>query len=96
MAVVTLKLKNGDELIGDVYEESAQWITLRKARLLLLVTGGAEGSLQLRLMPWMYGVSQDGLFPPLDKSHVMIYNSKVPAELTQRYMAETSPIQLVT
>ena len=95
MDIVTIKLTSGEEVIARLKENTESHITLNTPRLMILTEGQQPGSLTLQLMPWLYGCDQDGDTPPLDKAGILAMNTRVPKQLEDRYLDETSSIQLV-
>lgn len=93
MQVVTVKLMTGEEIIARQISNDEKGLVLSTARL--MAPTQHQGAIALALMPWAFGCNQDGNLPPIKDSAVVFVNSNVPKDLEDRYVQETSSIQLV-
>lgn len=95
MDIISAKFTSGEEIIARLVSETEDTMTLNTVRLTVLTQGPTAGSLALQLMPWCYTCDQDGEMPPVSKATCVLINRNVPKELEDRYIGETSSIQLV-
>ena len=94
MKVITLKLINGDEIIGreissDV-DSTTLSITLSKV-FALRVHQAADGQMGVGMMPWV--VSHDGEMI-LDRRHILAGPFLPPSDLERGFMSQTSGLLL--
>lgn len=90
MNVVTLKLINGDEIIGREVSSSTNKITMTKAFVLRLHQG-PDGQVGVGMMPWM--ISEDGEIE-FDRRNVLAGPFSPPHEMERGYLSQSSGLQL--
>ena len=90
MNVVTLKLINGDELIGREVSSSTNKITMTKVFVLRLHQG-PDGQVGVGMLPWM--ISEDGEIE-LDRRNILAGPFSPPHEMERGYLSQSSGLQL--
>lgn len=95
MEIVSVKLITGEEILARFGKVDVDGLVINTPRLMMLVQGKEPGMLGLQLMPWAYSCNQEGDTPPLNMDTVIFVNHNVPKDLEDRYIQETSSIQLV-
>lgn len=90
MNVVTLKLINGDEIIGREVSSSTNKITMTKVFVLRLHQG-PDGQVGVGMMPWM--ISEDGEIE-FDRRNVLAGPFSPPHEMERGYLSQSSGLQL--
>ena len=53
MRIKLLKLKSGEDVIGDILKENAEFITVGSPAVLMPVGEGRAGAVQIGLVPWV-------------------------------------------
>ena len=90
MKVVTLKLINGDEIIGREISSDVDTITVSKV-FALRVHQAADGQMGVGMMPW--AVSHDGEMT-LDRRHILAGPFLPPSDMERGYLSQTSGLHL--
>lgn len=90
MNVITLKLTNGDEIIGREVSSSTNKITMTKVFVLRLHQG-PDGSVGVGMMPWM--ISKDGEIE-FDRRNVLAGPFSPPHDMVRGYLSQSSGLQL--
>lgn len=90
MNVITLKLINGDEIIGREVYSSTDNIALTKVFVLRLHQG-PDGSVGVGMLPWM--ISEDGEIE-FDRRNILAGPFTPPYEMERGYLNQSSGIQL--
>lgn len=90
MKVVTLKLINGDEIIGREISSDVDTITVTKV-FALRVHQAADGQMGVGMMPWM--VSHDEEIT-LDRRHIIAGPFTPPYDMERGYLSQTSGLHL--
>ena len=90
MNVLTLKLINGDEIIGREVSRSSNDITLTKVFVLRLHQG-PHGQVGVGMMPWM--ISEDGEIE-FDRRNILAGPFLPPHEMERGYLSQSSGLQL--
>ena len=90
MNVVTLKLINGDEIIGREVCSSTDKIELAKVFVLRLHQG-PDGSVGVGMMPWM--ISEDGEIE-FDRRNILAGPFSPPHDMECGYLSQSSGLQL--
>ena len=84
--IVSLKLTNGDEIIGRYQEETDTHITVERP---LAITIGPQG---LGMMPWMFLGAKDTI--KLRKDHVFVYMQSK-SDAAGQYIQGTTGLSIV-
>ena len=90
MNVVTLKLINGDEIIGREVSGSTNKITMTKVFVLRLHQG-PDGQVGVGMLPWM--ISEDGEIE-FDRRNILAGPFSPPHEMERGYLSQSSGLQL--
>ena len=90
MNVVTLKLINGDEIIGREISDSTDKIELSNVFVLRLHQT-ADGQVGVGMMPWM--VSNDGVIK-FDRRNILAGPFTPPDDMERGYWSQSSGLQL--
>ena len=90
MNVITLKLINGDEIIGREISNSSNEITLTKVFVLRLHQG-PDGSVGVGMMPWM--ISEDGEIT-IHRRNILAGPFIPPSDMERGYLSQSSGLQL--
>ena len=90
MNVITLKLINGDEIIGREVGSTTNSITLDKVFVLRLHQT-QDGSVGVGMMPWM--ISEDGEIE-FDKRNILAGPFAPPHDMERGYLSQSSGLQL--
>ena len=90
MNIVTLKLINGDEIIGREVGSSTNKITLTKVFVLRLHQT-ADGQVGVGMMPWM--ISNDAEIE-FDRRNILAGPFTPPSEMERGYLSQSSGLQL--
>ncbi len=90
MNVITLKLINGDEIIGREVSNSTDEIVLTKVFVLRLHQG-PDGSVGVGMMPWM--ISEDGEIE-FDRRNILAGPFNPPHDMERGYLSQSSGIKL--
>lgn len=90
MNVVTLKLINGDEIIGREVGRSTDKITLTKAFVLRLHQT-SDGQVGVGMMPWM--ISNDAEIE-FDRRNILAGPFIPPSDMERGYLSQSSGLQL--
>ena len=70
MSLKLLRLKSGEDIIGDVQRESAEYIVIRNPAMLVPMGGQGQG-MQMGMAPWMPFADQTDFEIPRDWLVVM-------------------------
>lgn len=90
MNVITIKLINGDEIIGREISSGTNTITLTKVHV-LRVHQTPDGQMGIGMMHWM--VSNDGEIT-LDRRHIIAGPFTPPSDMERGYLSQTSGLHL--
>ena len=90
MNVVTLKLINGDEIIGREISDSTDKIELSKVFVLRLHQT-ADGQVGVGMMPWM--ISNDAEIE-FDRRNILAGPFTPPSDMERGYLSQSSGLQL--
>lgn len=90
MKVVTLKLINGDEIIGREVGDSTDKITLTKVFVLRLHQS-QDGAVGVGMMPWM--ISEDGEIT-IHHRNILAGPFVPPHEMERGYLSQSSGLQM--
>lgn len=90
MNVVTLKLINGDEIIGREVGRSTDKITLTKTFVLRLHQT-TDGQVGVGMMPWM--ISNDAEIE-FDRRNILAGPFIPPSDMERGYLSQSSGLQL--
>lgn len=90
MNVITLKLINGDEIIGREVGGTTNSITLDKVFVLRLHQT-QDGSVGVGMMPWM--ISEDGEIE-FDRRNILAGPFTPPHDMERGYLSQSSGIKL--
>ena len=96
MKIKSFKLITGEEVVGNVVEEGADFFQIEKIRQLGLAQVEVPGEAQPRLIPhfvpWIL-TNADGKIK-LNKNNVMADVDNLPAELEALYLQQTTGLDL--
>lgn len=90
MNAITLKLINGDEIIGREVSSSTNKITLTKVFVLRLHQG-PDGQVGVGMLPWM--ISEDGEIE-FDRRNILAGPFTPPHDMERGYLSQSSGLQL--
>lgn len=90
MNVITLKLINGDEIIGREVGSTTDNIELSKVFVLRLHQG-PDGQVGVGMMPWM--ISNDGEIK-FDRRNILAGPFTPPSDMERGYLSQSSGLQL--
>ena len=90
MNVITLKLINGDEIIGREVGSTTDNIELSKVFVLRLHQG-PDGQVGVGMMPWM--ISNDGEIK-FDRRNILAGPFTPPYEMERGYLSQSTGVQL--
>ena len=90
MNVVTLKLINGDEIIGREVGSSTDKIELSKVFVLRLHQT-ADGQVGVGMMPWMVSNEEEIEF---DRRNILAGPFTPPSDMKRGYLSQSSGLQL--
>jgi len=90
MNAITLKLINGDEIIGREVSSSTNKITLTKVFVLRLFQG-PDGQVGVGMMPWMISNDEDTEF---DLRIILAGPFTPPHDMERGYLSQSSGIKL--
>lgn len=84
--VITLKLSTGEELVGKLAEDTAEYVAIERPLTLVAGQGG------LGLQPWLFTVDADKTFK-IGKDKVMTMQATM-KQMADSYLSGTSGIAL--
>ena len=92
MNVVTLKLINGDEIIGREVDDDTTDNTILMSKVFVLrLHQSQDGSVGVAMMPWM--ISADGEIE-FDRRNILAGPFTPPSDMERGYLSQSSGLQL--
>ena len=92
MKVVTLKLINGDEIIGREVDDDTTDNTILMSKVFVLrLHQGPDGQVGVGMMPWM--ISEDGEIT-IHRRNILAGPFIPPSDMERGYLSQSSGLQL--
>ena len=91
MDIMVLKMNSGEELISEVTSEDADFITMKRPRVLQLMQT-QQGGMQMGLVPWLISAPESECLVPKDSFATWL---NAPEDIAKAYMQQVSQIQLL-
>ena len=91
--IISIKLSNGDEIIGRVSSIESDTVTITKPLAMMLAQDPRTGQAGVQMIPfWMLGADKDAKFP-IQRSHIVCMVKSNP-DAVKGYTANTSGLTI--